>query len=292
MTHQHLGRVVFWMTGALLSFSATAVAIRGLAHKFNIFEILSIRSGFGVAVLLGIALSHAELRRLITPQYLGLHLVRNAVHFVGQYTWTVGVKLLPLATVFALEFTMPMWVTLLAIPLLGERMTPSRVGSVVLGFLGVLVIVRPGLASFQPAALWVLIAALAFALSLIATKKLTNNVSSFVIIFWMNLMQLPMGLAGSDPTFLLRLGSDTMLPALVFGVVGLTSHYCLANAFRAGDASVVVPIDFVRIPLIAVVGWIMYGETVDVFVFLGAGLILCGVLWNLHAESRRVRLPG
>jgi drug/metabolite transporter (DMT)-like permease len=280
------------MTGALLSFSATAVAIRGLAHKFNIFEILSIRSAFGTAVLLAIALGHAELRRVITSQYLGLHLLRNALHFVGQYTWTVGVTLLPLAMVFALEFTMPMWVTLLAIPLLGERMTLSRFGSVVLGLLGVLVIVRPGLASFQPAAIWVLIAALAFALSLIATKKLTNNVSSFVIIFWMNLMQLPMGLAGSDPMFLFRLGSDTIIPALVFGVVGLTSHYCLANAFRAGDASVVVPIDFVRIPLIAVVGWMFYGESVDVFVFLGAGLIVCGVLWNLHAESRRVRPPG
>jgi drug/metabolite transporter (DMT)-like permease len=279
------------MTGALLSFSASAVAIRGLAHKFSIFEMLSIRSGFGVAVLLAVVLSHAALRRLITLQYLGLHLMRNAVHFLGQYTWAMGVMLLPLATVFALEFTMPMWVTLLAIPLLGERMTPSRLGSVALGFLGVLVIVRPGLASFQPAAIWVLVAALAFALSLIATKQLTNNVSSFVIIFWMNVMQFPMGLAGSDPTFFLRLGYDTILPALVFGVVGLTSHYCLANAFRSGDASVVVPIDFMRIPLIAVVGWILYGETVDIFVFLGAGLIVCGVLWNLHAESRRVRLP-
>ncbi len=280
------------MTGALLSFSVSAVAIRGLAHQFNIFEILSIRSGFGVAVLLVVALSRPELRRLVSSQYLTLHLVRNAVHFVGQYTWALGVTLLPLATVFALEFTMPMWVTLLAIPLLGERMTASRLGSVALGFLGVLVIVRPGLASFQPAAIWVLIAALAFALSLIATKKLTNNVSSFVIIFWMNLMQLPMGLAGSDPLFLLRLGSDTIIPALLFGIVGLTSHYCLANAFRAGDASVVVPIDFARIPLIAVVGWIFYGETVDIFVFLGAGMIVCGVLWNLHAESRRVRLSG
>jgi len=279
------------MTGALLSFSASAVAIRGLAHQFNIFEILSIRSGFGLLVLLAVAVARPELRRLIVPQYLTLHLLRNAVHFVGQYTWALGVTLLPLATVFALEFTMPMWVTLLAVPLLGERMTASRLGSVALGFLGVLVIVRPGLASFQPAAIWVLIAALAFALSLIATKKLTNDVSSFVIIFWMNLMQLPMGLAGSDLLFPLRLDAGTVVPALLFGVAGLASHYCLANAFRAGDASVVVPIDFMRIPLIAVVGWMLYGETVDIFVFLGAGLIVCGVLWNLRAESRRVRPP-
>jgi uncharacterized membrane protein len=92
--------------------------------------------------------------------------------------------------------------------------------------------------------------------------------------------------------FFLRFDSETIVPALVFGVVGLTSHYCLANAFRAGDASVVVPIDFMRLPLIALVGWLLYAETVDIFVFAGAGLIICGVLWNLHAESRRLRIPG
>jgi drug/metabolite transporter (DMT)-like permease len=291
VAHPQIGRVVFWMTGALLSFSASAVAIRGLAGKFNIFEILAIRTGFGLAVMLAIGLSRPELRRELTSRRIGLHAIRNSIHFVGQYTWALAVTLLPLATVFALEFTMPMWVALLAIPLLGERMTTSRAGSVILGFLGVLVIMRPGMSSFQPAALLVLLAALAFALSLIATKKLTHDVSTFVIIFWMNAIQLPMALTGSDPLFFLRLDGHTIIPALVFGVVGLTSHYCLTNAFRAGDASVVVPIDFMRIPLIALVGWFFYNEALDMFVFIGAGLIVCGVLWNLHAESRRVYLP-
>src|SRR5690606_13130127 len=153
------------------------------------------------------------------------------------------------------------------------------------GFLGVLIIVRPGLASFQPAALLVLGAALAFAVSLIQTKMLTVYASTFAIIFWMNLMQLPMGLAGSDPLFLARLDAASILPAITLGVVGLTSHYCLTNAFRAGDATVVVPLDFLRIPLIALVGWLFYGEGLDVFVFAGAALIICGVLWNLRAEA-------
>lgn len=277
------------MTGALLSFSASAVAVRELAAKFNIFEILAVRSGFGVAILLGLVLAQPQLRSELTSYRLTLHAMRNSIHFVGQYTWAWAITLLPLATVFALEFTMPMWVALLAIPLLGERMTVSRAGSIILGFLGVLVIVRPGMASFQPAALLVLLAALAFALSLIATKKLTHDVSTFVIIFWMNVMQLPMALAGSDLLFFLRFDGHTIVPALVFGVAGLTSHYCLTNAFRSGDASVVVPIDFMRIPLIAIVGWLFYGEGLDIFVFLGAALIVCGVLWNLRAESLRVR---
>jgi drug/metabolite transporter (DMT)-like permease len=167
----------------------------------------------------------------------------------------------------------------------------------VLGFLGVLIIVRPGMASFQPSALLVLFAAFTFAISLIVTKQLTNRVSTFAIIFWMNVIQLPMTLAwpsvvaatGGPSLFVFRLGTDLLIPTLALGVVGLTSHYCLTQAFRSGDATVVVPLDFLRIPLIALVGWMFYGEALDGFVFAGAGLIICGVLWNLFAESRR---PG
>ena len=79
-----------------------------------------------------------------------------------------------------------------------------------------------------------------------------------------------------------------ILPIVGIGTAGLTSHYCLSNAFRWGDAGVVVPLDFLRIPLIAVVGWWLYAEPLDIFVFLGAAVIVTGVLWNLHAESRRI----
>ena len=287
------------MTGALLSFSVSALAIRALGKQLTTFEILTIRSGLGLPVLLILALIQPTLRKELAPRYIGFHLARNTTHFVGQFSWALAVTLLPFATVFALEFTTPAWVALLAALVLGERMTKSRLGSVVLGFLGVLVIVRPGSASFQPNALLVLFAAFTFAISLIVTKQLTNRVSTFAIIFWMNLMQLPMALAwptfltatGGPSLFVFRLGFDLVLPTLALGVVGLTSHYCLTQAFRSGDATVVVPLDFLRIPLIALVGWMFYGESLDGFVFLGAGLIICGVLWNLVAESRRSRRP-
>lgn len=299
MATPQLGRVVLWMTGALLSFSASAIAIRALGKQLNTFEILTIRSGLGLLVLLAVVAAQPALRHELVPRHIGLHLARNTTHFVGQFSWALAVTLLPFATVFALEFTTPAWVALLAALVLGERMTKSRAGSVVLGFLGVLVIVRPGLASFQPTALLVLFAAFTFAISLIVTKQLTNRVSTFAIIFWMNLMQLPMALAwpsvvaatGGPSPFIFRLGADLILPTLALGVVGLTSHYCLTQAFRFGDATMVVPIDFVRIPLIALVGWMFYGEPLDGFVFAGAGLIICGVSWNLFAESRRSRPP-
>ncbi len=275
------------MTGALLSFSAMAVSIRGLVGRLNIFEILTIRSGTGVLVLLALVATLPELRATLALRRMGLHAVRNSVHFASQYAWALSLTLLPLATVFALEFTMPAWVALLAMPLLGERMTLSRVGSIVLGFTGVLIIVRPGFESFQPGVLLVLAAALGFAISLITTKQLTMNVGTFAILFWMNVMQLPMGLAGSNPLFILDLDAHH-LPAIIgVGIAGLSSHFCLTNAFRAGDATVVVPFDFLRIPLIALVGWLFYAEPLDLFVFAGAGVIIVGVVWNLRAEVRR-----
>ena len=286
MTHSHLGRVVVWMTGALLSFCAMAISIRGLAGRLNIFENLAIRSGCGVAVLLVLVASQPELRKALALKRMTLHAVRNSVHFAAQYAWALSLTLLPLATVFSLEFTMPAWVALLAMPLLGERMTISRAGSIALGFVGVLIIVRPGLESFQPAVLLVLGAALGFAVSLIATKELTRSVSTFAILFWMNLMQLPMALAGSDPRFVLDLGLAQMPFVIAVGVAGLSSHFCLTNAFRAGDATVVVPFDFLRIPLIALVGWLFYDEALDLFVFAGAALIISGVALNLRAEWR------
>jgi drug/metabolite transporter (DMT)-like permease len=292
----NIGRVAAWMTGALISFSVSALAVRALGQQLTIFEILTIRSGCGLFVLLALFAMRPELRPEAAPRFMKFHIARNTTHFVGQYSWALAVTLLPFATVFALEFTTPAWVALLAALVLGERMTRSRLGSVILGFLGVVVIVRPGLSSFQPAALLVLFAAFVFAFSLIATKQLTNRVGTLNIIFWMNLLQLPMALAypaylaatpDGPSLFVFRLGTDLLIPTLALGVVGLTSHYCLTQAFRSGDATVVVPLDFLRIPLIALVGWVFYGETLDVFVFAGASLIICGVLWNLFAESRR-----
>ena len=279
--------VVLWMTGALLGFSAMAVSVRALGATLTVMEILALRATLGLMVMAMLAATNAGLRATINRRRLGLHLVRNTVHLGAQYLWAMSLLLLPLATVFALEFTTPAWTLLLAVPVLGERMTSSRIGAVMLGLLGVLVILRPGLQTFQPASLLVLAAAVGLATTLIATKKLTRTDSSFAIIFWMNLIQAPLAFLASQPLFVAKL-AVWQIPAVVgIGGAGLISHYCLANAFRAGDASVVVPLDFMRIPLIAVIGWWLYGERLDLFVFAGAGLIIAGILWNLRSEAKR-----
>jgi drug/metabolite transporter (DMT)-like permease len=282
-----LAWLALWMTGTLLSFTMVAVSVRALAGTLSAFEMMSVRSAFGLAVMLAFLGARPGLRRDLSVRRLRLHAVRNTLHFASQIGWAVSVTLLPLATVFALEFTMPAWVALFAVLALGERMTVSRVGALVICFAGVLVIVRPGLGGFQPAALIALGTALAFALVAIATKKLIATESTFAILFWMNLMQLPMNFAGSDPLFVLRFEWWMVLPLLGVGVGGLTTHFCLTNAFRHGDASVVIPLDFLRVPFIAVVGALFYAEPLDALVFAGAGLILAGIVWNLRGEARR-----
>jgi drug/metabolite transporter (DMT)-like permease len=279
--------VVLWMIGTLLSFSVMAVAIRGLSGALSVIEMLTVRNAVGLVIVLAVMAARPELRHTINRRRIGMHILRNTVHYGSQYLWAWGVLLLPLATVFALEFTMPAWTIVLAPFFLGERMTPSRIGAVVLGIAGVLVIVRPGLDTFQPAALMVLAAAFGYAVQIIATKKLTSTDSTFAIVFWMNLMQLAMGVAGAGVLFIGKIGWDLLLPVMGLGTAGVFAHFCMTNAFRAGDASLVVPLDFLRIPLIAVVGWWLYSESIDMFVFTGAGLIISGILWNLRAETRR-----
>jgi drug/metabolite transporter (DMT)-like permease len=283
-----LARVVLWMMGALLSFSIMAVSIRELSRAgLSIFEILAIRSGVALLVLLVLLTLRPDLRLYAVPRRMGLHIFRNTIHYASQFSWALSLTMLPLATVFALEFTMPAWTAVLAVWFLHERMTASRFGVVVLGLIGVLVILRPGIASFNPAAILVLIAAFGYAITMITTKKLTITETTFAIIFWMAVIQFPLSLIGSDPAAFLNLDTRHILPAMGVGTAGLTSHYCLSNAFRSGDATLVVPLDFMRIPLIAVVGWAFYGERLDIFVLLGALIIVSGVLWNLRSEVAR-----
>jgi drug/metabolite transporter (DMT)-like permease len=282
-----LGWLLFWMSGTLTAFIIAALSVRALSHSLNAFETMTIRSAGGLVILLAMGLASPALLRSIKWRHMRLQLCRNVAHFGSQICWTVGIAVLPFATVFALEFIIPAWVTLLAVLFLGERMTATRASALAICFVGVVIILRPGHEAFQPAALLLVLGALLFAIAAVITKKLIVTESTFSIMFWMNLMQLPMNFAGSDPSSFLRLDAAMALPLLGVAVAGLTIHYCLTNAFRHGDAMIVIPMDFLRVPLVAMIGWMFYGEHLDVFVFAGAGLIIAGVLWNVRGEAQR-----
>jgi len=282
-----LGRLLFWMSGTLFSFIIAALGVRALAKDLSVFEMMSVRTAGAVAILAALGLLRPELRAGLRFRRMALQGARGVIHFGSQICWALAITLLPLATVFALEFTIPAWVALLAVLFLGERMTASRATALAICFVGVLIILRPGFEAFKPAALIMLLGALFFAITAIMTKKLITTETTFSILFWMNLIQLPLNFAGSDWLFFNRLELWMALPLLGITAGGLLVHYCLTNAFRCADAIVVIPMDFVRVPLIAVIGWVFYGEHLDAFVFAGAGLIMVGVLWNLRAEAQR-----
>lgn len=289
MTGRNLTAVVLWMAGALISFSAIAVSVRELSGALNIFEMLAFRNAVGLALLGLMLAAHPQRRAELATRRLGRHAQRNLIHFAGQYAWAVGVTLLPLAVVFAVEFVAPALTALLAVLLLGERMTRTRALAIGLGFVGVLVIVRPGTGELGWPVLVVLFSALAFALTAIATKSLTRTETTFSILFFMNAMQLPMNLLGAQAGCLERLAAAPVLPLVALGICGFTAHWCLTNAYRNGDAIMVVPLDFLRIPLIALVGLVLYAEPLDPFVFAGAAVIVAGILINLRAERAAIR---
>jgi len=277
---------VAWMVGTLLSFSLMAISVRQLGSVLNLFELLMVRSVGGLAILLIVMAAQPSLFGYLALRRPGMHLLRNGSHFLANLCWTNAVIVMPLATVFAIEFLMPVWAGLLAVLFLGERFTVSRAGSIAMGFLGVLIILRPGIEAFQPAALGVLAASLGYAVSNIGTKKLIPVQSTIAILFWMNLMQAVMALVGIDLAFPLRLGAHDWIWAIGIAVGGTAAHYCLTNALRVADAMVVIPLDFLRIPLIAFVGWMFYAERLDLLVFVGGGIIVAGIMWNLRAEMR------
>jgi len=278
-------RGALWMGGAVLSFSVMAIAVRELLRTMGSFEILFLRSACSLAILLAI-LPFSGSRALHTQRF-GLHVIRNVLHFGGQYAWVFAIGMLPLATVFAIEFTMPVWTAVLAILMLGERLNRGRAVMLALGLVGILIILRPGIAEVSPAALVMLAGAFVYAAVMIVTKRLSQSESALAILFYMALVQLPLGFIPAlsgwvDPSL-----ADAPW-VIAVGASGLVAHFCMTRAFRIADAMIVVPIDFLRMPLIAVVGILFYGEPLDIAILLGAAVIFAGTYYSIRRESRRI----
>jgi drug/metabolite transporter (DMT)-like permease len=276
-------RGVLWMGGAVLSFSAMAVAARELLSHMQPFQILFVRSAIMMAIVL-LVVAQADPAAARTRR-LPLHALRNVIHFGGQYCWVFAIGALPLATVFAIEFTMPVWTALLAALLLGEHLTRPRLVMLGMGLLGVLIIVRPGLGLFHPAALVALAAAFLYAGNMIATKRLSTTDSPLAVLFWMSVVQTPLALVTALPQWVAPPPSSIPWMA-VMGVGSYAAHYCMTRAFKLADATVVVAIDFTRLPLIAVVGALFYAEAFDPWIIVGATVIFAGTYYSLRRETR------
>ena len=274
------------MLGAIASFSTMAVAGREVSFALDTFEIMLFRSAVGVIIVAFAAIAFGTWRQISREQF-SLHFFRNIMHFIGQNLWFYAVTLIPLAQVFALEFTSPIWVILLSPLILGERITLVRAVAALMGFLGVLVVTRPDMAGVNVGVTMAASSAIFFAFTIIFTKRLTRTQSITCILFYLTVLQLGFGLVTAGYDGDIALPNTETLPWLVLiGVAGLLAHFCITNALAIAPATVVVPIDFVRLPVIAIIGMLVYGEALDLWVLLGAGIIFAGNYLNIWSETR------
>ena len=280
-------KAVTYMSGAIVSFSAMAVAGRAISFELDTFEIMLFRSLVGFMTVLTIGYFAGSLNQ-ITRRHIGLHLMRNVSHFTGQNLWFFAITAAPLAQVFALEFTSPLWVLMFSPLLLGERLTRMRVVAALMGFIGILIVTRPTGDSLNIGVITAALSAIGFAGSAIFTKKLTRSETITCILFYLTAMQAVFGLicAGYDGD--IAIPSIASLPWLVLiAFAGLLAHFCLTTALSLAPATVVMPVDFIRLPVIATVGMLFYAEAIDVWVFVGAAIIFAGNYMNIWSETRK-----
>ncbi|HXN66031.1 MAG TPA: DMT family transporter [Bradyrhizobium sp.] len=276
-------RAALWMAGWLALMLVVAVAGREAMRELNVFQVTELRALLGFLMLYPLVRMNggfAAMRTLRPLQHVG----RNLIHYAAGLGWFFALTLIPLGQVVAIEFTMPIWTAIVAASFLGERMTVWKTAAIVLGVIGVTVIVRPETGDVNPGQLIALAAAVGFGISVAMVKSLTRTEKTVSIIFWMLVIQ---SAAGFFPAlYVWRWPS-----AYAFGCVaavafcGTFSHYCMARAMLHADATVVLPMDFLRVPLTAALGWLIYAERLDLFTALGAAMILTGNLLNLRAAD-------
>lgn len=276
-------KAAFWMALSITSFLAMSVAGRATTAELNVFQVLELRSVIGFFILLPLVMMSGGFAAMRTQRPLA-HIARNVIHYTGQAAWLYALTLIPLAVLISIEFTTPIWTAILAVSFLGEKLSRPRLAAIVLGLIGVVVIVRPGVGSMDPGHLVVLGAAVCFGISLVLVKSLTRTDSVVRIIFWMLVIQSAVGLVPA--LYEWRNPSLALWPwIVVIAFTGMSSHFCLARALVYADATIISPMDFLRVPLSALVGWLLYSEQIDIFTAGGALLILMGNLLNLQRKA-------
>jgi drug/metabolite transporter (DMT)-like permease len=274
------------MGGSIASFLTMTVAGRAVMPELDVFQVMEMRSVIGWLILLPLVIASGGFAAMRTKRPMQ-HVGRNVVHYAGQFAWLQALTMIPLAQLISIEFTTPIWGALLAVLFLGERISVRKAAAIVFGLVGVLVIVRPGATAIDPGHLIMLAGAVCFGASVVMVKSLTRTDTVVAIIFWMLIIQSAIGLVPAIAVW--RTPTLEMWPwILVISFTGMSSHFCMARALSHAEAMVVMPMDFLRLPLSALIGLLLYSEQIDAFTAMGAALILAGNLFNLQ---RRARAP-
>ncbi len=279
-------RGIVLMLLSTLGFSLMHALIRFVSAELHPVQIAFFRNLFGLVVFLPwfLRLGFAPLR----TRRLKLHAVRAVLNVTAMFAFFTALSLTPIAQVTALGFTAPIFATLLAMLLLGEVVRLRRWAAIACGFLGALVLLRPGLIPLDAGSLLTLGAALLWGLTLIVIRVLGRSESSLTITSYMNIL---LTLLSFGPALLVwrTPGAQTLAWLLAIGVLGTLAQLAVAQSLREAETGVVMPFDFCKLIWVSALGYLLFGEVPDLFVWLGAVLIFAGATFIAYRESQLAR---
>lgn len=270
------------MLGSSLLFGLMAVSIRLASEHLHAFEIAFFRNFFGLIAALPLLLHHGP--GLLRTRQLPKYLVRCVIGIVSMMASFWAITQLPLAEAVSLAYSTPIFVTIAAVLLLGEAVRARRWAAVALGFVGVLIIVRPGAETFQLGSLAAVFAAVLSAVVAIQIKQLSRTEPADAIVLFTTLLWVPMSLLPALFVWEWPHGI-TWLWVIAAGVLGTGGHMLWTRALKLGDVSALTPISFAQLPVVVLAGWLLFGESLDRWTFLGAAIILGSNAYIAHREA-------
>lgn len=275
-------RAAWLMLGSTLAFGCMALAIRYATAYVPTQEVAFFRNAFGLLALLPMLLrpGRSPLRTRQLPRYF----VRSAIGLASMLCgfWAVGH--LPMAQAVSLSYSTPLFVTIAAVLWLGEIVRVRRWAAVVIGFIGVLVIVRPGTAGFSAGSLVAVAAALLSSLVAIQIKQLTRVDSADTVVFYTYVFWVPLSLLPAVFVWVWPSGIAWLWLAAT-GVMGTLGQLLWTRALRLGDVSALTPISFMQLPLVSVFAWLLFDEALDRWTVIGALIILGSNAYIAHREA-------
>ncbi|MFG6109820.1 DMT family transporter [Stenotrophomonas nematodicola] len=275
-------RAALLMLGSTMAFGLMAVAIRYATRSVPTQEVAFFRNAFGLLALLPMLLrpGRASLRTQQLPRYL----LRSAIGLASMLCafWAIGH--LPMSQAISLSYSTPLFVTIAAVLWLGETVRARRWAAVVVGFIGVLIIVRPGSDSFTPGILVAVLAAVLSSLVAIQIKQLTRVDSADAVVLYTYVFWVPLSLVPALFVWVWPAGMAWLWLAAT-GLFGTVGQLLWTRALRLGDVSALTPISFMQLPLVAALGWLLFGERLDRWTVIGAGIILAANAYIAHREA-------
>lgn len=277
---------VLWMALAALLFTIVTAMLRPVADDIPPIQLLFFRCFFSALLLLPFLVRSGW--GVMRRRTLGLYVLRAVLMFASMLFWIYSVVELPLAEATALTFTAPLFATMLAVAVLSEHVGTRRWGAVVVGFLGALIIIRPGFAVLNMGVVYVLLNAATWAGAIVLARILSRGDDPIVIVASMFVLAAPMAFVPA--LFVWQAPSMTSLILLVaIAVLGLLGHIAATRALAVAETSVVVPVEYLQLPLSALAGFILFAEVPDIYTPIGAAIIIAAVLYISHREAMQAR---